>query len=125
MLTTKEIASMQAVVDLWLPDTGIIQRPTPTQNTIGEATADWVIQGTVDCRLTYMERQSQFGGSQAGQGGLDRLTVTEAYRVVVANDTDLLVNDRIAISDDTYEIVKIDTGRLWATSRTGEARRIT
>ncbi|MCK4302628.1 MAG: hypothetical protein KAY24_00105 [Candidatus Eisenbacteria sp.] len=116
---------MRAVAVLYLPDSGVVRRPTPTQNAIGEATAVWAIEGTVDCRLVFAARQPQFGGKQAEQGGLDRLAVTESWQVVVAHDTDLLLNDRITISSDVYEIVKIDTGRAWAVTRTAEARRIT
>lgn len=108
MLTTSDIAGMRATLDLSLPGTAIIVRPSGSSDGMGGVTDAWAAAGTVSARLS----PSGSGSDQIAGGQV----INEApWTVTVPASTDVRTTDRITISGQTLEVVAITSPRSYET----------
>ena len=111
ILTATDLAAMKAAQVTALPGTCSISRRSMVADTMGGYTETWADLATgVACRLVVMRAPTEalvaarFAGMELWQ-----LTLPAAQAITH--------NDRVVISDVTYEVAGINSGGEWETAR--------
>ncbi|HLH22446.1 MAG TPA: head-tail adaptor protein [Chloroflexota bacterium] len=108
MLSTGELAAIQAEAALLLPDTAEIQRPTAgAQDGMGGTTMAWQTVATVPCAVgprPYRPDESVVAAQLGTQA---------AWIVLLPVGTDVQPQDRIVVGPSTFEVAAPLGPRTW------------
>jgi hypothetical protein len=109
MITTAELAELQAIDESTMTATGVVSRPTNSSDTMGGQTQNYATVHSGPCRLRRMgTRPSDGVAAERGQVATDWLVFWPV-------GTDVRTTDRIVIAGRTFEVVKALAG-TWQTS---------
>jgi head-tail adaptor len=99
LLTTADIASLRALQEEAMPDSGVISRPPGTSDGRGgTTTTTYTVIGTVPVRVSPSGSFQQViaGGRVAAKGD---------YLLTMPYGTDARAADRVAVSGRTFEVL--------------------
>lgn len=119
-LTPDELASMQSDAQLFLPDTGIIMRPTAgTADGMGGRTGGTVsAAGTVACRIRPISPPIEVDSA-------NNLRSVASWVITIPNGTDIRLTDQFTSGGVTYEIVGTPNAGSWEIARRVQAKVVT
>jgi len=111
MLSTAEVAAMQATQAAALPATCSIQRASLTPDGAGGWTAAWAtLASGVACRLSAVSTPTERVVAQKYEG-------RTLWQLTLPASTDIRHEDRVIIGSASYEVVGIQSGGAWETAR--------
>ncbi len=110
MLTTAEIAAMQATQSAALPDTCTIKTRTLAPDGLGGYTESWTDRASnVACRLTPEADPTE-------DVVADRFRGRALWTLTLPNGQDISHDDRVVVGSDTYEVAGVREGGAWRTA---------
>ncbi|MBX6770879.1 MAG: head-tail adaptor protein [Chloroflexi bacterium] len=101
MLSTADLASMQATLTASLPDTAQVQRVARTSDGMGGFTESWSTVTTVACRV------SPSGNTTAEQVVAERVQDRVLWTLTLPAQMDVTAADRIVVGSRTFEVVGV------------------
>jgi head-tail adaptor len=119
LLTTADLAYMQATQETALPGTVVIERYTTSSDGMGGQVQTWAAAGTVDGRIYPRSRLGI--GEMAGGGQI--LSVTDWFATLPFG-TDVIASDRLVYADRTWEVIRVNNDESYMTAVRCEVRAL-
>lgn len=110
-LTSADLTRLRATLATSLVGSATVQRNTTTADGMGGVSNSWANLATgVTCRVA--ERMSATERVVA-----ERLTSDVPWLVILPTSQDVTAKDRLSVSSVTYEVLAVNTGRVFEVGR--------
>ena len=110
LLTDKDIAYMQDVIAVMLPDTCNILSEALASDGQGGQTSTWgTVSTSVACRL---DEETGTRGNQLVPAG-NALREAHRYMLSLPHDTTIGAHDRVETGGNTYNVISVNAGVSW------------
>ena len=114
MITADDLEWMIETENECLGSTAVLYSPSYTAGALGNTVQTWVNAGTINCDVWPIDSSEQSSGNQ-------EIAKAQFY-ISVPYNTDVNVEDRLIISNVTYEVTFVPISQTWATNKRLEAR---
>lgn len=116
MLSARDLAAMQAEVELILDQTATLRRNTPVTGRHLGKNDGWANAGTVACHV--------LPGSGAEVTEAGRSAAKSLWTILLPLGTGITARDRLVIGSKTYEILSLDDGSSYPLQLAATCRRL-